>query len=335
MPAGPSGRLDIWRTCHRNLGLHGTGRQCQLGAGQDQARCRDLVDGQQVAELDLELRGDAGQEVAELHRVGDAGVPPGLPRLARRDLRGDGIGRQHELPPWVDHALDREVVHGQQIGQGDLVQGRDSHQEVTVLHGVHHRPGHRPVGAVAAGVGAAAPAGTTSLSPGRIRLFLVRWLALSRSARATPSLAAMPARKSPFFTTYCGGCRGGRAGGERRRGQGQGAERDGRKGDSQQRSLCPRHANLSARRVRGPLRILDTFTIYTMPRTAKSMRPLTDRHQALTRRVAPARQGIRSNGPRWRRRIARVAASRAGVPLPAAAASSRCALPRGPPPGWS
>ncbi len=51
-------------------------------------------------------------------------------------------------------------------------------------------------------IGDVAPVGSTSLSPGMMRLFVVRLLALSRAGSATPTLAAMPARKSPFFTTY-------------------------------------------------------------------------------------------------------------------------------------
>ena len=56
--------------------------------------------------------------------------------------------------------------------------------------------------AVAAGVDA--PAGTVNVSPGRIKLFVVRSLALSKAGRATPTLAAIPARKSPGLDDVLG-----------------------------------------------------------------------------------------------------------------------------------
>ena len=40
------------------------------------------------------------------------------------------------------------------------------------------------------------------MSPGRIRLLVVMLLTVSRSGSATPTLAAIPARKSPGLTTY-------------------------------------------------------------------------------------------------------------------------------------
>ena len=55
------------------------------------------------------------------------------------------------------------------------------------------------------GAGVVAPAGTTNLSPGRIRLCFVRLFSARRSVSAIPTFAAIPARKSPSFTMYTPG----------------------------------------------------------------------------------------------------------------------------------
>src|SRR3954447_13553648 len=57
---------------------------------------------------------------------------------------------------------------------------------------------------VRAGAGGVAPAGTINLSPGTMTLLVFRLLAVNNCGKDTPTLAAIPARKSPGTTTYTG-----------------------------------------------------------------------------------------------------------------------------------
>jgi hypothetical protein len=115
-------------------------------------------------------------------------------------------------------------------------------------------------------VGTVPPAGTVSFSPGRMRLFVVNWLTLSSAANGTPTLAAIPARKSPGLTVYSVADEVGESAADAEVGRvrvpSTTAERDAARS-----ARCTRDEPIVRLGATGPLRILDKaedFTLQTL-----------------------------------------------------------------------